>query len=700
MCFYSYGALPFVYSNPSDVLMLRGSFLILEDTTNQLRINEVITSDQFVQSEQKVPNLGVSNSTFWLKFQLRNMTDEEDLILELAYPIIDEIEFYTTTTQGQYTVQKMGENKPFQQRKYNHPNYLFNISIAKNETQTYFMKIVSKEQIMVPIQVGSSKAILEKSLSKDVLFGVYSGIILVMFLYNLFIYLTIRDKSYLYYVAHTLLVGITQACFHGYAFKYLWPNSPWIAGESVLLSTCLVSIAGIEFLKAFLRTRHFTPKLHKVLYGFTGTYFLCIFISLFGAHNIAYQLLQPVQACVAIYILWVAIAIARKGYRPAKFYLLAWSILMVGIFIFALKDFGILPYNNFTYYTLAAGSAIEVVLLSFALADKINILKKEKVESQEKALEALQENKRIITEQNITLETKVNARTKKLRRALKELKTTYSHLKQTQSQLVSAEKMASLGQLTAGIAHEMNNPINFVAANVNPLKNDIKDMLQLLSKYEKILDGNDIHIKLKEANDLKKEMNIDVLKDEINALLEGIDEGASRTTKIIKSLKIFSRLDEDDLKKANINECLDSTLMLLQNKIERKLKIIKEYGDIPEIECFSGKINQVFMNIINNAIQAISVKYNGSNKGFISIKTNRTNSSVMVYIKDNGIGMSNEVKEKIFEPFYTTKDIGEGIGLGLSIGYGIVEDHHGTIQVETEKGKGSEFVITLPIRQS
>jgi signal transduction histidine kinase len=261
------------------------------------------------------------------------------------------------------------------------------------------------------------------------------------------------------------------------------------------------------------------------------------------------------------------------------------------------------------------------------------------------------------------------------------------------AQLIDSEKMASLGQLTAGIAHEINNPINFVSGNVAPLNRDIGDIMSLLAAYDELVKKHQLENKFSEVEKRKKEIEFQYTVDEIGHLLKGIEEGAQRTSEIVRSLRHFSRLDELDFKAADIHEGLDSTLLILRNKLKDSIRIEKEYGRIPRIHCYPGQLNQVFMNILTNAIQAIE------GEGVIRISTAVEGSQVVIRIQDSGRGMSEEVKKRIFEPFFTTKEVGQGTGLGLSISYGIIEKHHGTIQVESKPGKGSEFTIRLPIQQ-
>lgn len=272
-----------------------------------------------------------------------------------------------------------------------------------------------------------------------------------------------------------------------------------------------------------------------------------------------------------------------------------------------------------------------------------------------------------------------------------ELSSTLENLKQTQSQLVQSEKMASLGQLTAGVAHEINNPINFVSAGIDSLATNYEDLSLIIKKYNQISPDSDNTELFKEIDLLKKELEMDYLLEEIPELLNSIKSGANRTTEIIKSLRNFTRLDEDQLKKADVNEGLDSTLIILRNQMTNRIEVVREYGDLPPINCYPGQLNQVFMNILNNAIQAID------KEGRICIQTMQNDRHVIVKIRDSGKGMSEELQKRIFDPFFTTKDVGEGTGLGLSISYGIIEKHQGKIEVNSTAGEGTEFIIELPL---
>lgn len=268
----------------------------------------------------------------------------------------------------------------------------------------------------------------------------------------------------------------------------------------------------------------------------------------------------------------------------------------------------------------------------------------------------------------------------------------FEQLKSAQTKLVESEKMASLGVLTAGVAHEINNPVNFISGGIQSLDEDYRDMKALMNLLLSYHENPTRELK-ETIETQKKTLQLNRMMPEIESLILSIKNGADRTAEIVKGLRNFSRLDEDDMKMANLEEGIDSTLIILNNQLKNRIEIEKHYGKIPEIQCFPGQLNQVFMNLIYNAADAIE------GHGIISVRTRHDAGKLYISITDNGCGMPEDVRSRIFEPFYTTKPVGKGTGLGLSIAYGIIEKHQGKIEVESEPGKGTTFTITLPINK-
>ncbi len=314
-----------------------------------------------------------------------------------------------------------------------------------------------------------------------------------------------------------------------------------------------------------------------------------------------------------------------------------------------------------------------------------------------------------ISEQAINFSKYLGEAEEELQTALQKEKEAKKKLQQTQTQLVQNEKMASIGLLTAGIAHEINNPVNFIQTGIIGLNRNLKDIKEFdniistsLSEILKKVESNDIQdpltiikSKIQKIENARKELAYNDACDEIDELVNSIKNGANRTAEIVLGLRTFSRLDEHEWKSTDLESNIDSTLVLLKNKYKDKVEIIKEYGKIPNVECYPGKLNQVFMNLLVNAIQAIP------EVGKINIKTEcLDDKTVRVSIADTGTGIPKSLQEKIYDPFFTTKSVGEGTGLGLAITKSIIEDHNAKLTFDTIENKGTIFYIDIPIIQS
>jgi signal transduction histidine kinase len=280
---------------------------------------------------------------------------------------------------------------------------------------------------------------------------------------------------------------------------------------------------------------------------------------------------------------------------------------------------------------------------------------------------------RAIGQRNLTLSARKNKEDLEIRNA--ELLEANIKLKRLQAQIVHSEKMASLGQLTAGIAHELNNPLAFIYSNLDILKDTVG--------------------KLKGMASPAPDADLRDFLDDITELVADCQEGAERVKDVVQNLRLFSRLDEAEPKKTNIHEGLDSTIRLLSRYFSREhIALRREYGSIPEIDAFPGQLNQLWMNLLANAAQAID-----ENGGEVGIRTYADGGSVVVEVADNGGGIPPENVNRIFDPFFTTKPVGEGTGLGLSISFGIVQRHSGTINVRSDRANGTIFTVRLPIER-
>ncbi|MCE1184042.1 MAG: ATP-binding protein [Rhodocyclales bacterium] len=291
--------------------------------------------------------------------------------------------------------------------------------------------------------------------------------------------------------------------------------------------------------------------------------------------------------------------------------------------------------------------------------------------------EALRENERI---------------NRDLTREREEQRILIKKLEEAHNQLLQSEKLASIGQLAAGVAHEINNPIGFVNSNLGALQKYCDSLLGLLDQYE----GLEGELKPESSTAIrsaKKKLDLDFLREDLVDLIAESIDGTDRVRRIVQDLRDFSRTGGAEWQRADVHAGLESTLNVVSNEVKYKADVVRDYGELPEIECLPQQLNQVFLNLLVNAAQAIP------ERGTITLRTRCEGGWVRISIIDNGAGIPPEIREKIFDPFFTTKPIGKGTGLGLSVTYGIVDKHKGRIELESEVGKGTSFTICLPVNR-
>lgn len=288
---------------------------------------------------------------------------------------------------------------------------------------------------------------------------------------------------------------------------------------------------------------------------------------------------------------------------------------------------------------------------------------------------------------NNELERRVTARTQELEHA-------YDDLRSKQITILHQDKMAGLGQLAAGVAHDINNPIGFVANNLSELSSYTKDLCRFIEEQGQALESSDPDTDIIEAlSERRRDLKVDEIIEDLDDILKESLEGTERVSKIVQNLRSFSRLDEDDFEMADLEDCLDSTINITANELRYKAEVVRNYAQIPPLKCFPGQLNQVFMNLLINAAQSMQ------DYGTVTVSTWEEGGSACISVADTGSGITEEIRERIFEPFFTTKPVGSGTGLGLSIAYDIIKKHEGTMHVESAEGQGTSFVIKLPYQR-
>jgi two-component system, NtrC family, sensor kinase len=630
----------------------------------------------------------------WMAVDIKNNSSNDRIMAVFENPLLDSIALFEDTNSAiPVSYNYFGEG--FLNRTYRGTFQKFLLEIPIGSTRTFYFRINSTEQMILPLSISKETEALQNNNLRDLIYGAFMGVILVMLFYNLFVYYSTKDTNYLYYVLYILFIGLGQITLSGHMFSLVIPDWPSIYKYAIVVLPALSGIFAVFFIQHFLQGSILEPKLNKVLSVVAVSYGLAGIVRLLGFDQISARMMDSIGLPGSIVVFIMAFRVYKKGFKSASYFIAAWSVFIVGVVFFVFRNLSLLPFNSITTYTLPLGASLEVALLSFALADKINTLQIQKREKEKEALLAALENERLIKEQNIMLEQKVQERTLDLAKSNEQLNDTLTNLKATQSQLVEQEKMASLGQLTAGIAHEINNPINFVTSNINPLKRDISMIQDLMNNLESLcLSEGNSEEKAQKIKNWKQDIDYEYLQEELVFLLKGIDEGAHRTAEIVKGLRVFARNDEDTLLNTDVIEGIESTLVILNNQLG-KIEIKKNYEGPQLIDCYPGKLNQVFLNLFSNSIHAVNAKFDANVGGQITITVKVDETYIYLTFEDNGIGMSDEVQKKIFEPFFTTKPVGQGTGLGMSIVFTTIEAHRGKINLSSVLGEGTKFEIQL-----
>jgi len=692
--------------------------LIWEDTSTQIPFKDIlkIPASQWERSETIHPNLGFSTSAYWIRFHLRDTTALKIWIFELDYALLDEVDIYYKNVKGKWNVEKVGDARPFKDRSIKSRNILYLLDFQE-EINTFYVRVKSEGTLELPLHLRNPRTYYQDFISGEIMYGIFLGIFIFIILNNLFLFFTLREYSYLLYVVYMLFSVIVLLFMSGHIYQYVlkdvadWGNTTYLSFYAI--SVILVSAYGISFL-----------KLPKYSQTFCRLFLLGIFVNfslLISAFIFKYfyiiQLLN-LSTLIAMFLsvsagIWVYI----KGNKAARFYLIAYALYFISLVALIMKDMGvgIIPASIFASYGLEIGLFCEAVFLSIALSDRYQIERNKAIKEKEEAQSAKIKMKE---EANKNLEKKVRERTREIMRNNEylqeaervsreksdalvdinaELMEAFDKLGNAQKQLIQAEKMASLGVLVAGIAHEINNPINYISNSSDGLQDVLQDLLSITKEYEKITPDNILEI-LSKIERLKEELDYDYLLELSLELCVNIKNGVTHTAEIVKALRSFSYSKESYVP-LDVHQVIENSLTMLRAEYKSDISIEKDYAEIPEIIGDMSQLSQVFLNLLNNAIQAIHNKHTATQKGKITIKTELKYNKVVLSIQDNGGGIPEDIKNRIFEPFFTSKDVGEGTGLGLYISFEIIQNHKGKITFKSQEGQSTTFFVSLPTKR-
>lgn len=679
-----------VWNGKNDKRDIGDKILFFEDKGKRYSVDEVSSSafdSKFVLSSQKVFNHS-DTSFYWVKLSIINNTDDK-LLLEIPQPVLSEVDFfYRDSLTGKWHTMHAGFKVPLSQKFYRHQYQLFPLT---KSTQEYYLRLQSKG-IAIPMRIWEESLYEENSSNQKIIFGIFTGLMGFVVLINLFFFFSLRKFPHLHYAVLVLLYYLIAANVEGY-IVYVFPGLDLFYG--MFIYAIINMPIGISFAMLFLDTKNATPKLNKIGWILFFYYVSYIFWHRFLSPMYLAYVSNFHGLLVVLIMAAFGIQVGRNGNKMGYYFFVSYMLF----FVFAAIDTkskltGSPPYI-FELSYVSIGFLIEALSLSYLLTVRFDWEKKsleqERLKAQSLLLEQTRENERIIKEQNILLEHKVAERTNELIIEKKKAEEALSQLQSTQSQLIQKEKLASLGELTAGIAHEIQNPLNFV--------NNFSELSVELAKELK-----EERLKGKEERDeaLENELVEDLIQNQEKINLHG-----KRASSIVKGMLEHSRTATGERQLTDINQLADEYLRLSYHGLRAKNSSFNadyeliEDKTLAKVEVVPQEIGRVLLNIINNAFYAVHERAKPGKIPYqpkVTVITKVVDNYLELRVQDNGTGIPEAIKSKIFQPFFTTKPTGEGTGLGLSLSYDIVvKGHGGTLEAESEEGEGTTFILRLPL---
>ena len=596
--------------------------LIFEDKQASLNIEQVhimAEGGQFTPWPKNILHFGYSQSVYWVRIELANdFVYDKHFFLEQEFSSLDHLELFQLTSEGDFDHQINGDRVPFNERSFNYHNHIFSFLSTAGEHQVIYLKIWGNGALKAPLFLYSAEAFFDKVNVEMGLFGLFFGVLVVMAAYNVFLFIIIRDKVYLYYVVYVVLAIITASSWDGLAAEYLWPNSPWWADRVVLVSIGLVNFATHLFAQALLNTKKHLPRIHLLLQAVQLLSLIQVVLALGANYTLAGQFSLLLTLLSSVAGIFAGIVSTLYGLRSARLYLTAWSLYFSGVIILALTSLGLLPYHWFTQYIMHLGWVLETTLFSVALAERVNHQKEKRQQAE-------------------------------------------------RLQFIAEAEVKTKGRLLADISHEIRTPLHGIMGSAQLLQSTSQNLQQ--QRYcEQIIKSSDL------------------LSELVDNTLDYVRFEQVGVTRKDEGFAIADLLDEVQLLMLPLTQQNNLAFsVLVDEAVPNNL-----HGD-------RRLIRQVLINLVGNAIKYTAQGSITVNVEVISLAGEQI--EVQFNVRDTGQGVSQELADNLFQPFFRNEPGGEpGTGLGLSISKSIVEALGGNIGLDSELSQGSTFWIKLPLQ--
>jgi two-component system, sensor histidine kinase LadS len=650
---------------------------VLEDVSGTWSIEQVVSaplSQQFHRSRESVPGFGFSRSAYWLRIEVDNRRERpQRWLLELSYPPLDDVQLFVPRVDGSFEVHRTGDHLPFSSRDISYQNFLFELDHPPG-VLTYYMRVRTSGAVILPMRAWSPNAFLEHLTTHQPPMWIFFGLLLVMAAYNLFVFFSVREAAYLYYVCYILSYAAFQFSLHGYAFQFFWPNQTWWNGQALTIFIGCAFGFGILFQRRFVaESGRWFPRLDRYCQFVTWASFLMAVGSLFVNHAIGIRILVVWGVHVIPVGLVAAGLAAYRGSRAATFYLAAWLVLLTSVLLYLLQTLGLVPNSFVTQWGLQLGASIEVTLLSLGLADRINVMRS---------------NLQVLNRQ---------------------LTGNVSQLSSALAQAEAATRAKS--EFLATVSHELRTPLNAIINIPEGLLEDFGEETVL------VCGGCDTSFELapdEQPNDASscpechaegklRAQRAWTYRGEPAATarhLGYIHNASKHLLSVVSSILDFSKVEgghlELNVTEVDLAELLEEAVSLLKQLAESK-GVTLALEALPRDSRIRGdrvKLAQIVVNLMGNAIKF------SDGRGEVRLEIAPEPDAYVIRVSDGGIGIAPADCQRIFESFSqvdssNTRKFG-GTGLGLAISKKLVELHDGTIWVESKLGEGSTFSVRLP----